>query len=65
VFSAYLKLKVTLKNHLKERRERKTKIQEELKNSKNLKLDTKFYILNQKNSHQNQNKDYKNRNINC
>jgi hypothetical protein len=41
VFSAYLKLKVTLKNHQKERRERKTKIQEELKNLKNLKQDTK------------------------
>jgi len=30
-----------LKNHLKERREKKTKIQEELKNLRNLKLDTK------------------------
>jgi hypothetical protein len=35
VFSAYLKLKVTLKNRLKEKREKKTKIPEELKNLKN------------------------------
>jgi hypothetical protein len=35
VFSAYLKLKVTLKNHPKEKREKKMKIQEELKNLKN------------------------------
>jgi hypothetical protein len=35
VFSAYLKLKVTLKNRQKEKKERKTKIQEELKNLKN------------------------------
>jgi hypothetical protein len=35
VFFVYLKLKVTLKNHQKEKRERKTKTQEELKNLKN------------------------------
>jgi hypothetical protein len=40
VFSAYLKLKATLKNHLKEKSEKKMKIQEELKNLKNLKLVT-------------------------
>jgi hypothetical protein len=40
VFSAYLKLKVTLKNRLKEKKERKTKILEELKSLKNLKLAT-------------------------
>jgi hypothetical protein len=41
VYFAYLKLKVILKNLLKERKEKKTKIQEELKNSKNSKLDIK------------------------
>jgi hypothetical protein len=42
VCSAYLKLKATSKNHPREKRERKTKIPEELKNSKNLKLVTKL-----------------------
>jgi hypothetical protein len=34
-----------LKNHLKEKRERKTKIQEELKNLKNLKQDTNLKFM--------------------
>ncbi len=34
-YSAYLKSKVTLKNPLKEKKEKKMKIQEELKNLKN------------------------------
>ena len=40
-FFAYLKLKATLKNPLSEKKERKTKIPEELKNLRNLKLVTK------------------------
>jgi hypothetical protein len=35
VFSVYLKSKATLKNLLKEKKEKKTKIPEELKNLKN------------------------------
>jgi hypothetical protein len=45
VFSGYLKLKAILKNRLSEKNERKMKIQEELKNLKNLKLVIKQKIL--------------------